>query len=50
MEQQAPPGSALDCVSGEYNYEKFTALPGFLIQGAKQLSQDRARNVRRSRQ
>ncbi|WP_170860460.1 hypothetical protein [Duganella sp. CF458] len=50
MEQQAPPGPAINSVIGEYNYEKFAGLMGFLIKNAKQLRQDRARNVRRSLQ
>jgi len=31
MEQQAPPGLALNSVSGEYNYENLAAWMRFLI-------------------
>jgi hypothetical protein len=50
MEQRAPPGLALNSVRGEYNYEKFADLFEVLLRKAKEFSQDRTRNIRRSHQ
>lgn len=41
---------ALNSVRAEYNYEKFADLVEILLRDAKEFSQDRARNVRRSHQ